>query len=161
MVCSNGWRCRACPVAKGSFCSSGKVGSEERQKCCFCKPGATLVPGRHFVIAMLVCVVLGPHAPGRWQIALLSCRRTPHPSGLRRRMDEGSRSPGLGWNEHRCVISALLLLLPPYILSTSIKSNRILAACHVISCGCVCCALGSHAACILWSELLIQLLGLQ
>lgn len=61
-------------------------------------------------------------------------------------MDEGRQSPGLGWNKQSCIISASLLLLPPYILSTSIKSNRLLATRPVISHGW---ASGSHATCIL------------
>lgn len=61
-------------------------------------------------------------------------------------MDEGRQSPGLGWNKHSCIISASLQLLPPYILSTSIKSNSLLAAHPVISHGW---ASGSHATCIL------------
>ena len=151
MVCSNGWRCEACPVAEGLFCSSSMQLRWQQRKAkilflqtqrCFGSRQA------HCDSNPSVCCV---RTPWTWEVAtaLLSCRRAPHPSGPRRRTDEGRRSPGLGWNKRCRIISASLLLLPPYILSTSIKSNRLLAACRVISRGCVCCALGSRAACIL------------
>jgi len=97
MVCSNGWRSGACPVAEGLVCSSSMPvrWQQRKAKFCFCKPSAAFVPGRHVVITVPMCVVPGCQGPVRWQ--LTSCHAgelfiPPGPGGGQTKAD----SP-LGW----------------------------------------------------------------
>lgn len=143
-VCSNGWRCRARPVAEGLFRSSGGScgGSQGRQNRS-CSPGAAPVASG----PRLGCV--RPRGPETGQLPRGHAGECPS-LPARRRTGEDRQPLALGWSERSCCRSpASLRLLPPSISSTSINPNRLLAARRVRSRGRGCRASGSRAACVL------------